>query len=541
MDKLPPEIFHRIFTQLDLKQRLVCTLVCRSWWNILDRYSLFCNVELKKGKDQFNRFIDMIERLPDRAAQVEELHVVIKSDTCFNKRRFLNIFPNARVLRVESDWTTEYSESSEFTTPIDMNHSKSKVEFLSDFHHCELASQLLSSNLGGRLRTLNVDFCQVPNTLAVICQLKDLPVLNRLSLRSPKMNLVDLDNIHKNIPSIQDLTLDSVTILTAAGLPMDIVPATSITKFKFYYGSLKNAEMHALFYRYMAEKYTSITDIDCEDMRLLNYDSNERKHIYSNGILDFIKLIGPNQEKFTFNGLPDGVNPFEALDTVDCQIKYFKFRMCEGKTLLQYLHQSNQWKYIKNLDLINTAIDSIHLLKGMPALTTLSVYNIPPNFLPISLVDFLAACPPTLTSLSVKCSHSIVKPFKAKLDSIKNLDICCSTLTTHLGDIISSCFPNLVTLELTGEVKENVHITLHSPHFQEATFSTSGIRMPSFCKHGLSFNSPNQTETQYYICHKRQKTHAQYDDIQDLPLLSVISLIETKLDSSHLIKVVPFS
>jgi hypothetical protein len=68
MDKLPPELLHKIFIQLDLQQRLVCLTVCRSWWRVLDQCCLFYSIVLRNEDDYFNRSMDMFERLPDRAA-----------------------------------------------------------------------------------------------------------------------------------------------------------------------------------------------------------------------------------------------------------------------------------------------------------------------------------------------------------------------------------------------------------------------------------------------------------------------------------------
>jgi hypothetical protein len=537
MDNLPTEILHRIFIQLELKQRLVCTLVCRNWWQILDTYSLFCNVELKKGKEQFNRMINMFERSPERASQVEELHVVIKNDLDFNKRKLIHIFPNVRVMRVESDWTTASSNVSLFTTPIESRPLKSKVKFLSDFHHCELASQLLYSNLGGRLETLFLDFCQVPITRPVISQLKDLPVLKKLTLRSPKIRLVDLENIHKNIQSIHNLALDSVTI-TPDSMPSDIVPATSITRLKFYYGSQRNAETHAQLYQYITRKYTSAMAIEYEDRRLLNYDSDERKHVYKNGILDFLKLIGQSQNKLTLYGLPDAVDPFESLDAVGSHIKELFLNTCQSKSIFQHLSQSKQSSHVEKLDLVNTSIDSIHFIRNITTLTSLTINSTPPHSVPIHLFDCLAACPPLLKSLSIKCGSLLVKPFNTKLDSVQHLNIGFALLDNELGNIISNCFPNLVRLELTGEVKESATIMLHNSHFQQATFALSGATVGSLFQHGFSLKSPHQAKAQHYLCHKRRATLVQYNDIQDLPILSVVSLADAKLDSSHRIKVV---
>jgi hypothetical protein len=60
----------------------------------------------------------------------------------------------------------------------------------------------------------------------------------------------------------------------------------------------------------------------------------------------------------------------------------------------------------------------------------------------------------------------------------------------------------MVNLELKGEIKEDVNISLQNPYYKEATISTIGYRFDDYFKHGISFKSANQTETQYYLYHQ---------------------------------------
>ncbi|KAI8880289.1 hypothetical protein K501DRAFT_275706 [Backusella circina FSU 941] len=524
MDKLPPELLHGIFAQLDLKQRLVCLLVCRSWWNVLDRYSLFCNVELKEEKDQFKKFMGKIKLLPDRAAQVEVLDIVLQTKTSLNRRELFNIFPNARVLRVKPQKVTAHSIFTFYGRPIEITHSRSRVEILSDIHHCDLASQLLYSNLGSRLKVLDLDFYERSDAITVLSQLKNLPVLKSLSLTRPKIKLENLEEIHKNVPSIQDLTLKWLKI-RAGDMPSNIIPATSMVKLNFSYnnsGHLKDEVTHTQLYQYMFKKYANIMDIEYDDKWLSVFSSYVRKEIFLNGILDFYKLILPLKTEFTLFALPDDVDPFETADTMGSQIKQFHIWMCQGGTLFRYLSQSNQVKYIEKLDILDTNIDSFHFLKEMTALTTLIIKFNKPHPPPVYLASCLAACPPSLKNLDIICRGLVIEPFNTILDSIESLNVSCDdTLTSDLGSIISSCFPNVVRLVLKGMVTENINISLKSTRFQRATLSTSGTNKIKYCTHGLSFKYLHQIEPQHYLFDGGKKRQVQHEEIAHLPTLSV--------------------
>jgi hypothetical protein len=179
MDKLPPEILHKIFFQLDLQERLYCLIICRKWWSVLDKYSLFCRIELQSKDGHFNRLVDMSKRLPERTAKVEELHIRLTEYTSFNRRELSEIFTNARKMVVNRRWGEMSPLYSHFTQDIGPTHCNSKVEFLSDFYHCEWVSQIVYSRLGSRLKTLHLKDMSIKVTQVILPQLKDLPALKR--------------------------------------------------------------------------------------------------------------------------------------------------------------------------------------------------------------------------------------------------------------------------------------------------------------------------------------------------------------------------
>jgi hypothetical protein len=210
-----------------------------------------------------------------------------------------------------------------------------------------------------------------------------------------------------------------------------------------------------------------MTDVEYND-HMFEYGSEDSKRIYLNGILDFLKVIGPSQSKLIFFSLPDGVDPFKALDKVGSRIKEMNFQHCEGGTTLQYLSRSNQGKCIERLTL-DTKMDSVHPLKNMTALTILALFS--SDDLPVHLADYLDACPPALKTLTISGKHLVAPPFKRSLDSIETLCISYRTMTGDIGDILSSCFLNLVELIFTGTIIENTNIMLNSLRFQKAIFT----------------------------------------------------------------------
>ncbi|KAI8879756.1 hypothetical protein K501DRAFT_302298 [Backusella circina FSU 941] len=218
-----------------------------------------------------------------------------------------------------------------------------------------------------------------------------------------------------------------------------------------------------------------------------------------------------------------------ALDAVNSQIKAFYFSACGGETLFQYLSQSDQSNYIEELTFEYTRIDISRLFKNMVNLTTLTIHFLRDDSPSVNLVGFLTACSPIPKNLTVWCEHLITEPRNTRSYSIKKLDIGFSTLNSDLGDIISSCFPDLVELSILGKVTENLTINLKSPHLQKASLFVSGIVINGDLYHGFSLKSPNQMKTEYYLCSMGATTPVQHDEIEHLPTLSVVSLTGKKL------------
>jgi hypothetical protein len=528
MDKLPPELLHKIFFHLNLQERLGCLTICRRWWSVLDKYSLFCRIELENEGDRFNRFMDMFKRLPERAAQIEEFSIELHKDTPFNRRELFEIFPNARKMEVDHCWGEVSSLHSHFTQDIDQIHSNSKVEFLSDFYHCELVSQMVYSKLGSRLKTLCLKDMSIPDTPTILSQLKDLPVLKTLALQSAGLEIDDLELLHKNVPSIQELNLDPLYL--KGSMPSEVIPASSITKLKFYGSDPEDVNTLCLIYQYMAKKYTNVTEVDFHDVGLDDYEPSERKYFYLNGYLDFLKLIGPIKDELSLEYVPNGVNPFEVLDAVDSKIQYLDLYGRESETILQDLSRSNQSKYVQALILIDAKLDSIHVIKNMTSLTELRIRCPIKDTRPVDLVSCLEACPPSLKTFAIVFDRIVVKPHNIVLKSIENLNIRCHTLTSEIGDIISSCFPNLVKLSLYFKSLQNTNITLKSPRLQHASLCRDDFHLDDDDNYGLSFQSLNQTETQHYLYDGLVWKCVQFEDIQHLLVLSFTSFTKQKLD-----------
>jgi hypothetical protein len=112
--------------------------------------------------------MDLFEISPHYAAHVEELQFVFHT---FNIEKRVAIFPNARAIKVAHRYSRPFfSDYTPFRDALATTSLNSKVESLSNVLYCKLALQLTSSNLCGRLETL--DLYQFDTRDHAICRLK---------------------------------------------------------------------------------------------------------------------------------------------------------------------------------------------------------------------------------------------------------------------------------------------------------------------------------------------------------------------------------
>jgi hypothetical protein len=244
-------------------------------------------------------------------------------------------------------------------------------------------------------------------------------------------------------------------------------------------------------------------------------------------------MIGSIRNTLVLNNPPVDIDVFGTLDAGDSRLKTLHLIACKSKAVFQYLAQSTQSEYIKRLFITNTEIDSILPLESMSALTKLSTCCLKKYTRPIHLVDCLSGCPPTLKALTIRDEAVLPASFTKELTSVKFLNLGVSDITCNIGDIISECFPNLAVFTLRGKVKGDVHIALKNSHFQTADIQIHGDRRDKHLRYGFSFKPANTTETRYHMCSYKNTSQVDFEDIKNLPLLSVECFTERKTESTQ--------
>jgi hypothetical protein len=503
MDHIPIEILHLIFIQLTLKDKLQCMLVCQFWYNTLDQRSLLHTLHI--SDDQFQRFKDMVERLPYRGTQVEKL--IVQLDPAFDKRKLCNMFPNLREVYLINDSIDGIQDQSYLNTKFGFIYPTTNLEIIEDFGHCELIRGLAISNSCTHVNFLHLNFSYCPESTVtnVFSQLKNMPVLETLYLSTVAIKLTDLEILHSNLGSIKYLELYELD-LCSGEIPRNVTPATLITKLEYSIVYAADLHTHIEFYKYIHKKYPSVSRPDGHDIVIGTENEDYVKEIYTKGIIPLYQDIGSQIDTFCFDPYCNGLDAFKKFDEYGFKLKNLQIKapgsIDDDDFFLEQLAQSDQSKYIESLHLENKVPLPLIELKRMKALHTLGIYFYHWRFRDqyqytetIDFSEFLKACPATLSNLFVNGVGFIFSDSPLNPTFINCLELAYIDLTRDLAKIIETHFPKLSTLTLMGDLKNNLEISLPDHNLERAIISVHWV---VGAQQGFRIKTTNDDKVQYY-------------------------------------------
>jgi hypothetical protein len=467
MNHLPLEVLHEIFIKLVYRDRLECLEVCRLWYDVLDRHSLLYDVNLTS--EEYPAFKSMLERQLYRATQVERLSITYTPGCGLDKRKLCNMFPKLRQLKIEG-YTYNAPITDYSSKPFHFLHSTSNLNKIKDFGDCKWILQLAQSNLCNTLKTLELDFfhttdADIANN--IVPQLKNMPVLENVVIRKFRLKLTDLEAMHQNLPSITSLKLDNIHPIHSE-IPRKVKPATLITELKLDIGYVNDLNTHVQLYKYMGSKYPSVKSPSYSDFGLLNDDTTYVRQVYNKGILPLYQNIGSHIDTFSFKNYISGLDAFKKFDKFGMKLKKLGLESRREDTVfLEELVQSQQCKYIQELILKKVVPTPMDMLIQMEALKKLDIcfdysFHNRDDLVrkSVDLSQLIAACPPKLTKLRIDDLDLTFSEPIYNLTSIQYLRLYLVEFTPELANAIETSFPKLSTLDLSGDLNNNMTISL---------------------------------------------------------------------------------
>jgi hypothetical protein len=124
---------------------------------------------------------------------------------------------------------------------------------------------------------------------------------------------------------------------------------------------------------------------------------------------------------------------------------------------------------------------------------------------------------------NIACTRLLVNASNTHVSPIQELEIKCSKFITGLDEVITSCFPELKRLLMTGEIPHRTNITFGSPSFRSACFSPTNSAPFNF-----NVTPSKNSQPQHYL----YNPHA-LKDPYCLRTLTVASPTQKKLNTQQ--------
>ncbi|KAI8889395.1 hypothetical protein K501DRAFT_329186 [Backusella circina FSU 941] len=488
MNSLPPEILHNIFIRLPLKQRLKCMFVCRQWCIILRRRSLLYNLDILHENQLYN-LIDLIQRFPSRASQVEVLNIFCAFKNRFDNRKLCNLFPNLRVFTFGGTLFGA-SQRDFFEKPFELANPETKLEEIKDDDGCELTRQVITSGSCTRLRRLILKVIGIDDHRQnIFPYLKNMPLLKKLTLQYCDIGIQDCELMHSNLPAIQSIRLEDAN-LNVGPLPNKIIPATSVTNLNIEFDYITTMADYPNWYIYIARKYTNLEYFYCNDQILQEASPDQALTLYRDGLIPIYKQVGLGVNSFTAKNVPVEIDLFNQLDSFGCQISNYYIEYNETLPIFEQFGQSKQAKYVEQLEVNYSLVASPSVFQNMTSLTKLRIdVDLDEAFWPINLTEYLNAFPPSLTEFSACCTDLEISSVPTRLNNIESFYVSCSQLSEALGETISTCFPKLKDLDLRGRITENLTFDLPTHRLKNLRLETRWEEVPLWFSVKYAVNS----------------------------------------------------
>jgi hypothetical protein len=279
--------------------------------------------------------------------------------------------------------------------------------------------------------------------------LKNTPNVVSLSLSTFISSFETLDDLHQNLPHLQNLHLKTIDMSNTNLKTIGVVPVTTLTECVF--DKVKTANGTALMniLKYMTMKYSSLVKLKFWTSSRIRLTDNDIVNLIQSGWDPLFKKLGRQLETLGLSG-----RAFEQqinlLDASGCRIKHMTTN-CKVGTILSRLAASNQTEYIQTLVLHTINSDSLHALNEFRTLVKLKLDD---NFThskdyAFHLPDILKYAPPTLKYLSISRSMVAVDSnYEHVSYSIEKVSFSSTTLPNGIDVFLSRCIPNLSYLKL---------------------------------------------------------------------------------------------
>ncbi|GAN03727.1 hypothetical protein MAM1_0047c03182 [Mucor ambiguus] len=460
MNRLPLEIYNQITSYLTYNEKRKLLLVCRYWHNMIKNGNLFNNFAIK-GHHKFKAAALFFENNISHRKQVRSLRL---NNSEVGLDYVLNVPAHFPYIK-DFVWTHYGAHQDE--TAIN-THTKVIADYwnsLTSFG--EVNRHLLSTEIlkhGGfrSLTKLTVSFhFRGTSCSSLVQQLANAPQLTHIEFAFPNMALVDLEQLHLNVPQLEILYLSGVVqeeddSLEGHGLEVVRI-ADRLTTLRMRNMSsarggfvLTNAWMS-----YMAAKYRRLERLTIDGAGM----TRGRQDYFESRLKDIVAAC-PHLTTYKVNLFPMTSRIVSAMDSSQVKLKRVDLIDDTTEDQIQHLLYSRQCHSLETITMNNTQLAPdvlFNALEGFAKLKHVEIECRQRQSVSLDVVLQKLRCLETLklSTWHIWLDKHAVHTIQTRL---RSLVLEKSDIDTADGDVmafLASTCPNLSKLSIQGQIQDS--------------------------------------------------------------------------------------
>lgn len=470
MDRLPLEIYNQITSYLTCSEKRKLLLVCRHWYNMIKNGNLFNNFSIK-GQRKFEAAAVFFEENASHRKQVRSLRLT-KSEA--DPKYILSIpmrFPWIQDFAWAHYGASDY-EDEDVNDKESVKHWENMISF-EEINRNPLSKLILKSGGFRNLTqlTINLHFGDT-DCRPIFKHLMNAPKLKQLDLVSPKMTLVDLEEIHCNTPQLETLYLTDIRQegdeLFEAQLDVGTVSvAKGLTSLR-----MRNMRMpgggHGLsssWMTYVAVKYKDLNHLAIDGVGM----ARGRQDYYETKLVD-IAAGCPQLKSYRVNIFPTTPNILTAMDNNNTQLKRIDIIEDPAVEQINNLLKSHQSHSLETITMDYTHLDPNTLFNALKEFSTLKHLEIGNKFEKSIFLDAVFQKLENLETLklstfNISLESNHMNNFQTKLKCLILEKVIIKNINVDVMSFISRTCPDLSKLSIQGQIEDdNTAFKVEFPH-----------------------------------------------------------------------------
>jgi hypothetical protein len=476
MNHLSIEVLTLILVHLHREQKLQCMLVCRKWNHLIKSGLDLETVALSSSPSstlfdiRYKRLLKKVLDDNSIGKKCKRLVLDHHSRIGFDKVTLAELFPNLTFLALllietkSSNTTPTFTEEQSRKLEAWRNGLKTLIER----SYTKRLLDFLDTGVFKRLTTLVI----TPDTKVLYSHfsglskvLKNTPVLQTLHLNYHHIDLLDLEELHSNVPTLISLIMNTCRLTSSRGMQLNRQPSTLIRTLKLSTLSSTLSSTPEIV-DFFSSVYTHLQSLS---LIIGEYDSPHYRNTdapLESFFTEFVTKIGRNLTELEFRIPIETPQVYSFLEKRATRLKRLDINVLLSKRVLYNMISLTSILHLETLSLVQVPPLCFGIFKKLCGLKVLQLAFKQKmiNWFSIDLGEMQTQLPESLIKLDLAYINMDANPAsKLRSSSIKRLKLTYAQITENASRLLSTCFDKLNSLVLCHcQMEDDLDFSNHS-------------------------------------------------------------------------------